>query len=260
MTVGSDFDENLEKSKKLIFESVKFKPNFILFPECFLFLSNKIKFSLEMSHPAIKFFQDFANKNNVNILLGSLPIREDKNLFNRTITINSNGTVISIYDKIHMFDVNLINKESYKESDTFTPGQNLKTFLIDDVKFGHSICYDLRFPKLYRSLAKMGSKVIVIPSAFTYTTGKAHWHTLVRSRAIENGVFIIAPNQCGINNEQRSTYGHSMVVNPWGDVVAEAKNKEIVLNCEINTDIVKKYQSSIPVLEHDIDFTDVLEK
>ena len=102
---------------------------------------------------------------------------------------------------------------------------------------------------------KRGSKIIVIPSAFTFTTGKAHWHTLVRSRAIENGVYIVAPNQCGTNNERRTTYGHSIVVNPWGDIIAEAKNTEMVINCEIDISKVDEYQKSIPVLDHDIDLS-----
>ena len=153
-----------------------------------------------------------------------------------------------------MFDVILKNKELYKESDTYKPGSTLETFNINDCKFGHSICYDLRFPKLYRHLAKIGSQVIVIPSAFTFTTGKSHWHTLIKARAIENGVFIVAPNQWGINNERRSTYGHSLVVNPWGEIIAEADDKEMVVNCEINLNEVEDIQKSIPVLKHDIDF------
>ena len=112
----------------------------------------------------------------------------------------------------------------------------------------------MRFPKLYRHLAKIGSQVIVIPSAFTLTTGKSHWHTLIKARAIENGVFIVAPNQWGINNERRSTYGHSLVVNPWGEIIAEADDKEVVVNCEINLNEVEDIQKSIPVLKHDIDF------
>tara|TARA_Y100001935_G_C17247540_1_gene479172 strand:- start:438 stop:1226 length:789 start_codon:yes stop_codon:yes gene_type:complete len=254
LNVGSDFESNFEKSKMLISQTKKIKPDFILFPECFLFLSNKEKFTLDMHHSAIKFFQNYAKNNETNILLGSLPIKENNNIYNRSIVINAKGIIVSYYDKIHMFDVKLKNNESYKESDFYTPGKKLETFFINDIKCGHSICYDLRFPKLFRSLAKMGSKLIVIPSAFTYTTGMAHWHTLVRSRAIENSIFIIAPNQWGTNNEKRSTYGHSLVVNPWGDIIAEAEDREMVLNCEINPSIVNKYQSSIPVLDHDIDF------
>ena len=253
LTVGPSFEENFKKSQKLINHSIKSKPDFILFPEHFLFLSNKNKFSFELNHTAIVFFQEFARKYKVNILLGSLPIKENNKIFNRSMVVDLNGNLISQYDKIHMFDVILKNNEVYNESDTFTSGNKLKTFKVDDCLMGHSICYDLRFPKLYRALAKKGAKIIVIPSAFTYTTGKAHWHTLVRSRAIENGVYIVAPNQWGTNIERRSTYGHSMVVNPWGDIIAEAKDGETILNCEIDISDVEVYQQSIPVLKNDVD-------
>jgi len=253
MTVGSDYNENFNNSKILINKSLSFNPEFILFPESFLYLSNNNKMTFEMNHKCIIYFKDFARDNNVNLLLGSLPIKENNKIYNRSIVIDSNGIIISQYDKIHMFDVILKNNEIYKESDTFTPGKELKVFKINNFIMGHSICYDLRFPKLYRALSKKGTKLIVIPSAFTYTTGKAHWHTLVRSRAIENGIYIVAPNQCGTNDERRSTFGHSMVVNPWGDVIAEAGDKEMIVNCDIDISQVDNYQQSIPVLKHDID-------
>ncbi len=253
LTVGSNYEENLKKSKYFLEKSLSKKPDFILFPECFLFLSNKKLISFDMKDDLFSFFTKFAKKNKVNLLLGSLPIKENNKLFNRSIVINRKGTIISQYDKIHMFDVVLKNKEIYNESDTYSPGKKIKTFKVDSFVFGLSICYDLRFPKLYRALAKKRCKVIFIPSAFTYTTGKAHWHTLVRARAIENGVFIVAPNQVGTNNERRSTYGHSMVVNPWGEIIAEAAEFETILNCEIDINKVDQYQQSIPVLKHDID-------
>ncbi len=253
LTVGSDYCKNLKRSNDLLYKSLDNNPDLILFPECFLFLSNKNTFSISMNDESINSFKEFAKKNNVNLLLGSLPIKEKNNLYNRSIVIDENGEIISLYDKIHMFDVTLKNNETYKESDVYTPGRKLKKFKINEITIGHSICYDLRFPKLYRALAKNGCKIIVIPSAFTYTTGKAHWHTLVRSRAIENGVYIVAPNQWGTNNEKRSTYGHSMVVNPWGDIIAEAEDEETILNCNIDMSKVEECQRSIPVLEHDID-------
>ena len=253
LTVGSIYEDNLKKSKELLEKSLDHNPNFILFPECFLFLSNKNKISFNMKDQPITYFKEFSKENNVNLLLGSLPIKDGDSLYNRSIAIDAKGQIVSYYDKIHMFDVTLRNNETYKESDTYTPGKHLKTFKIDEITIGHSICYDLRFPKLYRALAKKGSQIIVIPSAFTYTTGKAHWNTLVRSRAIENGVYIVAPNQWGINNEKRSTFGHSMVVDPWGNILAEAKDKETILNCEIDINKVDDCQHSIPVLKHDID-------
>ena len=183
-----------------------------------------------------------------------MPILDNDKVYNRSVLINHEGSIASYYDKIHMFDVILKNNEEYKESDTYTPGSSLKTMEIDGQLMGHSICYDLRFPKLYRELSKKSCKAIVVPSAFTYTTGKAHWHCLLRARAIENGVFIIAPNQWGVNEENRSTYGHSLVVNPWGEIISEATDSEMVLNCEIDLNIVENFQNSIPVLKHDRNF------
>jgi len=254
ITVGPQIEKNFEKVDKFINQALSFKPNLILLPECFLFLSNFKKFSFSMEHEYILHYQNFAKQNKINLLLGSLPILDNDKVYNRSVLINHEGSIASYYDKIHMFDVILKNNEAYKESDTYTSGSSLKIMEIDGQLIGHSICYDLRFPKLYRELSKKSCKAIVVPSAFTYTTGKAHWHCLLRARAIENGVFIIAPNQWGTNEENRSTYGHSLVVNPWGEIISEATDSEMVLNCEIDLNIVENFQNSIPVLKHDRNF------
>ena len=254
ITVGPQIEKNFEKVDKFINKALSFKPNLILLPECFLFLSNFKKFSFSMDHEYISHYQNFAKQNKINLLLGSLPILDNDKVYNRSVFINHEGSIASYYDKIHMFDVILKNNEAYKESDTYTSGSSLKIMEIHGQLMGHSICYDLRFPKLFRELSKKSCKAIVVPSAFTYTTGKAHWHCLLRARAIENGVFIIAPNQWGINEEKRSTYGHSLVVNPWGEIVSEATDSEMVLNCEIDLNIVENFQNSIPVLKHDRNF------
>jgi len=254
LTVGPNLDLNFKKIKFLLSESIKFNPDLILLPECCLFLSNKHKYFFSIDDSHVTYFKNFAKLNNINILVGSLPIKEHNKQFNQSILIDNMGSIVSKYNKIHMFDVVLKNGETYRESDNYFAGNNLIISDIQGFKVGHTICYDLRFPKLYRALAKKGSQIIVVPSAFTQTTGKAHWHTLVRARAIENGVFIIAPNQWGTNEENRSTYGHSMVVNPWGEVIAEAGNQEMVLNCQIDLNEVELYQQSIPVLSHDRNF------
>tara|TARA_B100000963_G_scaffold330882_1_gene321267 strand:- start:30 stop:818 length:789 start_codon:yes stop_codon:yes gene_type:complete len=254
ITVGSQVEKNFEKVDKFINQALCFKPNLILLPECFLFLSNFKKTSFPMDHDYILHYQYFAKKNEVNLLLGSLPISDKGKIYNRSILVNNEGIITSFYDKIHMFDVILKNNEEYKESDTYTPGSSLKIMEINGQLIGHSICYDLRFPKLYRELSKKSCKAIVVPSAFTYTTGKAHWHCLLRARAIENGVFIVAPNQWGTNEENRSTFGHSLIVNPWGEIISEATDSEMVLNCEIDLDVVNNFQNSIPVLKHDRNF------
>ena len=254
ITVGSNFDENFEKSKKFLNDSLALNPDFILLPECFLFLSSKSKILIDMHHHSIEYFKKFSKINKLHLLLGSLPITENDKLYNRSILINHEGHIVSIYDKIHMFDIILKNGESYKESDFYTSGSELKMTTVLGQSIGHSICYDLRYPKLYRALAKKGAGIIVIPSAFTYTTGKAHWHSLIKARAIENGVFILAPNQWGVNNENRSTYGHSLIVDPWGEILAEADDSETIITSELYLDKVQECQNAIPVLNHDRNF------
>ncbi len=254
ITIGSNFDENFEKSKNFLRDSLISNPDFILLPECFLFLSNKLKILIEMDHECIKYFKNFSKINKVYLLLGSLPITENDKLFNRSILINPSGDIISIYDKIHMFDVTLKNGESYKESNFYSSGSKLKMTNVLGYSIGHTICYDLRYPKMYRALAKKGSQIIVVPSAFTHTTGKAHWHSLIKARAIENGVFILAPNQWGVNNENRSTYGHSLIVDPWGETLAEAEDGEIIITAELDLNRVRDCQNAIPVLNNDRNF------
>ena len=254
ITVGSNFDENFEKSKKFLQDSLNSSPDFILLPECFLFLSSKSKILIEMSHDSIEYFKNFSKTNKVHLLLGSLPITENDKLFNRSILINPSGDIISIYDKVHMFDVKLKNGEFYKESDFYSSGSELKMTNVLGHSIGHTICYDLRYPKMYRALAKKGSQIIVVPSAFTRTTGKAHWHSLIKARAIENGVFILAPNQWGVNNENRSTYGHTLIVDPWGETLAEAKDGEMIVTAELDLNRVRDCQNAIPVLDNDRNF------
>ena len=254
ITVGSNFDENFKKTKKFLDRSLNINPDFILLPECFLFLSSKSKILIEMNHESVKYFKNFSKINNVYLLLGSLPITENDKLFNRSILINPDGDIISIYDKIHMFDITLKNGESYKESDFYSSGSELKMTKVLGHSIGHTICYDLRYPKMYRALAKKGSQIIVVPSAFTYTTGKAHWHTLIKARAIENGVFVLAPNQWGVNNEKRSTYGHTLIVGPWGETLAEAEEGEVIVTAELDLNRVRDCQNAIPVLDNDRNF------
>ncbi len=257
-TVEDDIVENFNKVKLLLTAAVEGNPEYIFLPECFIFISsdiNKTKNNaLTIGSHYINFFKNFSLINKVNILLGSLTIKNGKSFSNTSLLINSSGAIVSSYDKIHLFDVNLKKGESYKESDTYSHGNKLVLFKSDELTLGHTICYDLRFPKLYRQLSKIGANLIVVPSAFTETTGKDHWHVLLRARAIENGIFIIAPNQWGINRNNRHTYGHSLVIDPWGHVLGDAGKGEKILFCDIDLSEVKKIQSSIPSLTHDKNF------
>ena len=192
-------------------------------------------------------------KNRVFINIGSLllKINNQKKLVNRSFLIDNTGKIKSYYDKIHMFDVKINKKETHKESDSFKSGKKITLSKLKNIKFGFTICYDLRFPNLFRHLAKKDAKLILMPAAFTVPTGRDHWEVLVRARAIENNVFIIATNMCGTHHTNRKTYGHSILVNPWGKILNQAFSKPAILNTKINLNKVEQSRKKIPSLLHD---------
>ena len=200
----------------------------------------------------LKGIRKLAKKYKKWILVGSLIIKVSKNkLVNRSVLIDKNGKIRCYYDKIHMYDVILSKKERYFESKSFTAGNRIKSFKLPWGKLGLSICYDLRFPNLFRKLAKRGAEIILMPAAFTIPSGKAHWEILLRSRAIENSLFVIATNMCGTHHSNRKTYGHSMLVNPWGEIIAKAKSTPKIMNTKINLAEVLDARKKIPAILND---------
>ena len=186
------------------------------------------------------------------ILIGSLIIKVSKNkLVNRSVLVDKTGKIKTYYDKIHMYDVVLNKREKYFESKTFSAGKKIKTSNLPWGKLGLSICYDLRFPNMYRKLSKDGCYYISIPSAFTETTGKRHWHSLLKARAIENFCYIFAPAQGGKHYNGRKTFGHSMIVSPDGKILKELKKSEGVITVSIDPKLPKKLRSIIPSLKSD---------
>ncbi len=176
----------------------------------------------EDSDVCLRRMRELAADNEIHLLLGSMPIAlGDGQFANRSFLIGPVGDILARYDKMHMFDVKLSDTESYRESATYRPGDGLVTAEAAGARLGLSICYDLRFPMLYRRLAQAGAEILTIPAAFTRTTGQAHWHVLLRARAIETGCFVIAPAQGGTHEDGRETFGHSLVISPWGEVIAE---------------------------------------
>lgn len=174
---------------------------------------------------------------------------------NRAFLFNPSGELVITYDKIHMFDVDLDNGESWRESKVYQPGEKSCLVEADDFKLGMSICYDIRFPHLYRGYALKGAEILTAPAAFTRQTGRAHWHILQRSRAIENGAFVISAAQGGDHEDGRETFGHSIVINPWGEVIAELANEEPgFISAEIDLDEVSKARQKIPNLKNARDF------
>jgi len=211
----------------------------------------------EDSHPGIPYFADLARETGAVLLAGSMSIGlpGGERLANRSFLFDPSGAIVARYDKIHMFDVDLAGGESYRESDTIRPGDKAVVAPTPWGGLGMTICYDLRFAYLYRALAQAGAGIISVPAAFTRQTGRAHWHLLLRARAIETGSFVIAPAQTGTHDQGRETFGHSLIVAPWGEVLADAGEEVGVVTAEIDMAKVEEARAAVPALRHDRQFT-----
>ena len=206
----------------------------------------------EKDNPAVEMFSALARELGIWLHIGSMAIKlTDKKVANRSFLYTPTGNIAARYDKIHMFDVDLPNGETYRESKNYQPGDQAVMADLPWGKLGLTTCYDLRFPALYRALAHAGAQFVSVPSAFTEQTGKAHWHVLLRARAIENGMYVFAAAQGGAHDMGRSTYGHSLIVSPWGEVIAEAGVEPEVIFAEIDPAQVAKARARIPSLQHD---------
>jgi predicted amidohydrolase len=196
-------------------------------------------------------FRELARKLKIHLHIGSLAIKvSPEKAANRAFIIDPRGEIVARYDKIHMFDVDLANGESYRESRNFRPGESGVVVDLPWVRLGVTICYDLRFPALYRALAEAGATMLAIPAAFTRQTGEAHWHTLVRARAIENGSFVLAAAQGGAHENGRETFGHSLAVDPWGRIIGEGGTEPGVILVEIDPAEVTAARAKVPSLQH----------
>lgn len=212
--------------------------------------------SLEEKDPMLAAFRAVAREKKIYIHAGSLAImRPDGKVANRAFVIDPAGEVMSSYDKIHLFDVDLPNGESWRESRTYTGGCDGVVVDLPWIKLGLSICYDVRFPYLYRALAEAGAGMLSAPACFTKQTGEAHWVVLQRARAIETGSFMISSAQAGQHEDGRETFGHSIIVDPWGRVLAEADDKPGVIMANIDVALVADARGRIPTLQHTRDFT-----
>ena len=205
----------------------------------------------EKSDPSLAAFRELARKHALHLHIGSLAVKHtDDRASNRGFLIDPQGEIVARYDKIHMFDVDLTNGESYRESNNYAPGESAVVSDLPWGRLGITICYDVRFPALYRALAEAGATMLTVPSAFTRQTGEAHWHVLNRARAIENGSFVLAAAQGGKHENNRETFGHSLIVDPWGRVLAEGGTEPGVVMAEIDPSEVAKARSRIPSLQH----------
>jgi predicted amidohydrolase len=205
------------------------------------------------SGPSVRFLREFARRHGVAVVGGSIPLRvnDPDKVANGCLVVGPSGEVVARYDKMHMFDVAVDERDTHVESDFIEPGREVVTADVLGVTIGLTICYDLRFPELYRALAVRGARVIFVPSAFTVPTGRDHWKVLLRARAIENGCYVVAVGQVGHHYGERYTYGHSMVVDPWGKVVGELGGDEPgILCCDLDFDLVNETRRRIPSLSH----------
>jgi predicted amidohydrolase len=257
MTSGPEIAENLNVSAGFIREAAAQGSTLIATPENTDQMRRKSEDKLAAAgdaktHPAIAFYSTLAKELGVWLLIGSLGIKvNDTQLANRSHLFGPNGKLAGTYDKIHMFDVKLSRTEFYHESKDNKAGETLTIADMKDAKLGMSICYDVRFPHLHRDLAKAGAEIISIPAAFTVPTGKAHWEILLRARAIETGSFVLAPAQVGEHEGGRLTYGHSMIISPWGEILTEKTSGTGIITADLNLEEVAKARQAIPALTHD---------
>ena len=250
---SSNVAQNILQINTLFKKIKKKKINLVCLPECagiFSDSENLIRdFCIKKEKDNfLNFLKESARSYNFYIILGSMPVKANKKkFFNRSFVINNNGQIISFYDKINLFDVSLKDNECYQESKLYSAGKIIKTSNLPWGKIGLTICYDIRFPNLYRNLAKKKIKFFSIPAAFTKTTGKLHWHCLVKTRAIESGSYVFAAAQCGVHENGRETFGHSMIVNPWGEVLAEAdENSVCFIASKIDANLVNEVRKRLP--------------
>jgi deaminated glutathione amidase len=257
LSVARDIAPNIDAASRLIRAARAAGADFILTPENTSMIEPKRALLLEKvrseaEHPGIPAFSALAAELGVWLLIGSMQIRLDAtHCANRSFLFDPKGAIAARYDKIHMFDVDLAGGESYRESATFRPGSAAVVADLPWGRVGLSVCYDLRFAYLYRALAQAGASFLTVPAAFTVPTGSAHWHTLLRARAIETGSFVFAPAQCGSHAEGRKTYGHSLIVAPWGEILAEAGEEPCVISAAIDPAKVIEARSMVPALRHD---------
>ena len=206
----------------------------------------------EAEHPVLPAMQALAKELKVWLLIGSIGVRApDGKIFNRSFMLGPSGTIAARYDKIHLFDIDLGEGRSYHESATIAAGSTAVVAPCVEGTIGLSICYDIRFPHLYRAYAQAGAEMLAAPAAFTRITGAAHWHVLQRARAIENGAYVISPGQCGTLAGGAECYGHSLIVDPWGRVLADGGTEPGVVTAEIDLRQVGETRGRIPSLRHD---------
>lgn len=266
LNASDDPDANLPQTLAYMDEAVLSGADIILTPEVTNCVSGSRERQIEVLHdeasdPTLYAMRSQAAAFKTWVLIGSLAVKggSEGRFINRSYLIDPTGRIAARYDKIHMFDVVLSENEQYRESAGYAPGNEAVTYPVGDAVLGLTVCYDLRFPQLYRRLAQAGATILTIPSAFAKLTGEAHWETLLRARAIENGAFVLAPAQCGTHQaakgkRPRQTYGHSLVIDPWGEILADGGDLPGVTTVDLDLSAVDTSRQRVPSLTHDRGF------
>lgn len=261
LCTGRSIDENIETTCGFMDEAARAGANLIVTPEMTALMELGAKRLFANIVPqeedrALAAFRKQARELECWLLIGSLAVLvAERKAANRSFLIRPDGSIAAFYDKLHMFDVDLPGGESYRESSTYAAGCDAVAAELPWGRLGLTICYDLRFPALYRSLALQNAHFLTVPAAFTRQTGEAHWHVLLRARAIENGAFVFAAAQGGTHENGRETFGHSMIIDPWGEILVEAGTEPGVIWADIDPARVAAARNQIPSLEHDRAFS-----
>jgi deaminated glutathione amidase len=257
MNSGDDLAQNLECTRKLVALAVERGARLVVLPENFAFMGlegekTRVAESESSGGPIHDTLRELASRHAIELIAGGFPeISPDaKRPYNTALVFDPSGAIVARYRKIHLFDVDLADASKYRESSGTTAGSEIVAVDLASARLGLSICYDLRFPELYRELTRRGSEVLVVPAAFTQTTGRAHWHVLLRARAVESGAFVLAAAQSGSHPGKRTTYGHALIVDPWGTVLAECEDGEGVAVAELDPKRLEAARSAIPLARH----------
>ncbi len=255
MTSTSDVERNLATGERLVEEAARRGASFVGLPENFAYLRSegeKVVEAQALDGPWVRRMADLARRLRITLLLGSVPerIEGDARVGNASVLLGPDGRTLAVYRKIHLFDIDLPGMEHLKESRSVVPGEEVVVAPAPFGPLGLTICYDLRFPELYRELVRRGARVLAVPSAFTERTGKAHWEVLLRARAIENLAYVVAPAQVGTHAPGRASHGHALVVDPWGDVIAQVADGEGVAVAELDFARQDRLRRELPALSH----------
>lgn len=256
ITASANIFDNLKRTDKYFAKAKSSGAKLILLPENFGFMGlkegDKLKIAEEDGNGLMQeHISRLCKKFKIWCIAGTIPIKSTNNkIFSRSIVFDEYGAKVAQYDKIHLFDVKINQTETHNESDATSPGTSLVVVDSPIGKIGLTVCYDLRFPRLYQDLSDKGAEIITVVAAFTAITGKAHWEPLLRARAIENFVYMLASDQTGKHENGRHTYGHSMIIDPWGKIVSKITKGEGLIVSEIQTAKIKECREKIPIFEH----------